>query len=119
MRGYDVHSKDGPYLSKARKVIETLLKQTASSGSDVSKMGSTAERDRLFETSFELLLKKLFYGVDRDELDRRRVGDLGYQHISDLISEYEVTNGERAKKRRKTQLEVTQLEEFNIEELLL
>jgi hypothetical protein len=71
-------------FSKASTVIRALLSYTKSNESDIVKMSQQA-RDLLFQSCFNELCCKLFESCDGREITQRRVDELSYHTIYDLL----------------------------------
>ena len=70
---------------KASKVISKLLEYGGTTESAVLAIKDYAERDRLFDHCYYNMFRALYPGVDDAVFDRRRIGDLTYTHVYDLL----------------------------------
>jgi len=86
LKGFDLSSKCSKrMLSKASGVIKVLLKSGNVTETEVAGMNDFAERDRLFERYYMQMFHSLYPNSDESAFDRRRIGDLTYSHVYDLL----------------------------------
>jgi hypothetical protein len=86
IRTFDVKPTDYSLLSKASKVIQSIL--NIIDKERINKeliMRSVHESREVFQTAFQILLKQLYPEDDDFEIDRRRPGSLSYVTFYDLI----------------------------------
>jgi hypothetical protein len=91
------HKPSKTARSKAAGVIKALLKAGNVAEAEVGSMKDIAHRDRVFEQCFLQLFRSLYPSEDDASFDRRRIGDLSYLHVYDLLP---TTDGQPAKKRK-------------------
>ncbi len=86
MHSYDLSIKSSKVaLSKASGVISKLLEFGNTSEDEVIATKSFAERDHLFERCLLNMFHSLYPEDDVAAFDRRRIGDLTYTHVYDLL----------------------------------
>lgn len=86
MRGFDLSNKSSATaLSKAGGVIKELLECGNVTEQAVAAMTDYAERDRVFERCYLALFHRLYPMASNEDFDRRRIGDLTYMSVYDLL----------------------------------
>jgi hypothetical protein len=88
LKAFDLDNKnDNQLLSKAKFVITTLIKYSNDSNLDGRALQRlpARERDRAFETSFIAICKELFPSEDNESIDRRKIGDISFITLYDLL----------------------------------
>jgi len=86
LRGNDRSSKASKAArSRAAGVIGSLLKSGNTTEAEVGSIKDLGRRDRIFEDCFLRLFRSLYPGEDDTSFDRRRIGDLTYLHVYDLL----------------------------------
>ena len=89
LRSYDLKLSDRTNWSKCTYVITTLVEDAIrlgeiESAKDVESM-RPSRRDSLFSAVFMNMCKDVFNEDDVEKLDRRRVGELSYSRMYDVI----------------------------------
>ena len=80
LKSFDLSRADGNNMSKARKVLKALTGELTDE--DVSAL-SISDRDNLFQDRY---LQLFHPDQSEDHHDRRRIGDLTYMTVYDLMS---------------------------------
>jgi hypothetical protein len=83
LKSFDLSRADGNNMSKARKVLKALTGELTDE--DVSAL-SISDRDNLFQDRYLQLFRKMYPDQSEDHHDRRRIGDLTYMTVYDLMS---------------------------------
>lgn len=99
LTGNDLTSKASKTArSKAAGVIKSLMKSGSTTEAEVGSVKDLGRRDRIFEGCFLRLFRSLYPEDDDAAFDRRRIGDLTYLHVYDLLH----PKADPAAKRRRT-----------------
>jgi len=83
LKSFDLSRADGNNMSKARKVLKALTVELTYE--HVCAL-SISDRDNLFQDRYMQLFRNMYPDQPEDHHDRRRIGDLTYMTVYDLIS---------------------------------